>query len=131
MGEAGQGKSSLINGLLGEEIAKESDDLEFAFTENVDRYEYEQNGVHVVLWDTPGFGVGEDEEELAETLRKIREACPSIDMFSSTVFAWTPRDGRREATSRQSDNILPLTVVRYGTIFVMTFANTVPQPLPT
>ena len=36
MGESGQGKSSLINGLLGEEIAKESDDLEFA-TESVDR----------------------------------------------------------------------------------------------
>ena len=89
VGESWQGKSSLINGLLGEEIAKKSDDLEFA-TESVDRYQYEQNGVHVVLFDTPGFGVGDDEEE-AETLRKIREACPSIDILLYCIRMDTKR----------------------------------------
>ena len=55
VGETGQGKSSLINGLLGEEIAKESSDLDSA-TDTVDSYKYEQNGVNVMLWDTRGLG---------------------------------------------------------------------------
>ena len=129
VGEAGQGKSSLINGLLGEEIAKESDDLEFA-TENVDRYEYEQNGVHVVLWDTPGFGVGEDEEE-AETLRKIREACPSIDILLYCIRMDTKRWPTRSdiSTIRQYSASYGSAIWQRA-IFVMTFANTVPRLCP-
>ena len=129
VGESGQGKSSLINGLLGEEIAKESDDLEFA-TESVDRYQYEQNGVHVVLFDTPGFGVGDDEEE-AETLRKIREACPSIDILLYCIRMDTKRWPTRSdiSTIRQYTGSYGSAIWQRA-IFVMTFANTVPRHCP-
>lgn len=129
VGESGQGKSSLINGLLGEEIAKESDELESA-TESVDRYQYEQNGVHVVLFDTPGFGVGEDEEE-AETLRKIREACPSIDILLYCIRMDTKRWPTRSdiSTIRQYTDSYGSAIWQRA-IFVMTFANTVPRHCP-
>ena len=46
VGEAGQGKSSLINGLLGKEVAKEGNSLDPG-TQMVEKYLYEENGVAV------------------------------------------------------------------------------------
>ena len=129
VGETGQGKSSLINGLLGEEIAKESSDLDSA-TDTVDSYKYEQNGVNVMLWDTPGFGVNEEEEE-EEVMRKIRESCPSIDILLYCIRM----DTKRWPTRSDVSTIRRYTEA-YGSgiwqrsIFVMTFANTVPRYCP-
>ena len=129
VGETGQGKSSLINGLLGEEIAKESSDLDSA-TDTVDSYKYEQNGVNVMLWDTPGFGVNEEEEE-GEVMTKIRESCPSIDILLYCIRM----DTKRWPTRSDVSTIRRYTEA-YGSgiwqrsIFVMTFANTVPRYCP-
>ena len=71
VGEAGQGKSSLINGLLGKEVAKEGDDLD-PETQKLEKYSYEENGVAVSLWDSPGFGIDSDEKGRGDTAVVVR-----------------------------------------------------------
>ena len=69
VGEAGQGKSSLINGLLGKQVAAEGSSLD-PETQSVEKYSYIENEIAVTLWDTPGFGVDSDEKE-EETLQEM------------------------------------------------------------
>lgn len=129
VGESGQGKSSLINGLLGEEIAKESDDLESA-TESVQSYTYTQNGVHVTLWDTPGFGMLEEEEE-AETLRKIVEGCGTVDLLLYCIRMDSTRWPKRSdvTTVRQYAEAFGRAIWRHS-LFVLTFANAATRLCP-
>ena len=62
IGEAGEGKSTLINSLIGKDVAKESDGLHKG-TNHVVCHKFEQNSVEVKVWDTPGFGLGDEAEE--------------------------------------------------------------------
>ena len=54
IGETGQGKSSLINGLLGQVVASEGHDL-VSHTRGINEYFFEKDGVTVNVWDTQGF----------------------------------------------------------------------------
>ena len=131
VGEAGQGKSSLINGLLGEEIAEEGDDLD-STTESVQAYTYTQNGVHVTLWDTPGFGMADDEgEEEQETLRKIAREGGTIDLLLYCIRM----DSTRWPKRTDVETIQKFTAAFEGVIwrhslFVLTFANLMPRLCP-
>lgn len=130
VGEAGQGKSSLINGLLGEEIAEEGDDLDSA-TESVQAYTYTQNQVHVTLWDTPGFGMDDEGEWEEETLRKIARDGGRIDLLLYCIRM----DSTRWPKRSDVETIQKFTAAFEGAIwrhslFVLTFANVMPRLCP-
>ena len=130
IGEAGQGKSTLINGLLGKEVANEGEDFG-AGTLEIKYYHLNQNGVSVRIWDTPGFGVGsvEEDEKMVETLR--RSECYPHDL---ALFCFR-MDGTRFPTRVHIDTIQKFTEVFRKefwkhTVFILTFANNVAQLCP-
>ena len=130
IGEAGQGKSTLINGLLGKEVANEREDFG-AGTLEIIYYHLNHNGVSVRIWDIPCFGMGsvEEDEKIVETLH--RSECYSHDL---ALFCFR-MDGTRFPTRVHIDTIQKFTEV-FGkefwkhTVFILTFANNVGQLCP-
>ena len=53
-GKVGAGKSALVNGLIGREVAVEGDSAA-SVTTTVNQYKKVINGVAVIIFDTPGF----------------------------------------------------------------------------
>ena len=131
IGEAGQGKSTLINALIGKEVATEGDTFE-AGTNSIQEYQLEQNGVQISIWDTPGFGM-ESKEEDEKTVELSRKKCfdPPIDL---ALFCFR-MDGMRFPTRVHTDTIQKITEV-FGKsfwqhcVFVLTFANNIEQLCP-
>ena len=130
IGEAGQGKSALINALIGKEVANEGDNFE-AGTNSIQEYRLEQNGVQIAIWDTPGFGM-ESKEEDEKTVESLRNSdCYPIDL---ALFCFR-MDGTRFPTRVHTDTIQKITEV-FGKsfwqhcVFVLTFANNIEQLCP-
>ena len=125
VGEAGQGKSTLINGLLGKEVANEGDKFD-AGTAEIKYYNLAQNGISVKIWDTPGFGFGSEEEDqkMVEQLR--RSDCFPHDL---ALFCFK-MDDTRFPKQIHTDTVKMFTQV-FGrkfwkhTVFILTFANAV------
>ena len=78
VGEPGIGKSTLINGILGKEVAKVSEPgevTEKGVTRKLTEYVAEEGSVSITLWDTPGLldESGDPEKVLAD----IKKICTS------------------------------------------------------
>ena len=77
----GMGKSTLVNALMGKDVAKVespgSINLE-SVTKNVASYEFTRNGVRAVIWDTPCLLTCADQDSV---LRDIRMVYNNIDLF--------------------------------------------------
>ena len=76
-GKLGTGKSALINGLVGEEVATESDSI-VSETTKVKAYTANLHGITVSIWDSPGITVGAEDEK--ENLKSIAEQVREIDL---------------------------------------------------
>lgn len=68
MGEAGVGKSSLINGLFGQEVAKAG--VGKSLTQHLEKYVDEEKGL--ILWDTKGIE-GKDYHDTMQSIKKEME----------------------------------------------------------
>ena len=64
IGATGVGKSTLVNNLLGEDLAEEGDSVESA-TSTVNCYKGEIQNVPVVVYDTPGLGDSREDRDKA------------------------------------------------------------------
>ena len=125
IGEAGQGKSSLINGLIGRKVAKEGK-LFDPCTVTIDHYSLEEDGVFIEIWDTPGFGMGsvEEDKRMVETLQTSNCYPHDLALFCIRM------DGTRFPTRAHIDTIQTFTRV-FGkefwkhTVFILTFANNI------
>ena len=126
VGEAGQGKSSLNNGLLGKQVATEAWSLDQE-TPIVEKYSYFENGIAVTLLDTPGFGVDKlsDEETLQEMVKQFSGE-DSVDLMLYCIRM----DGTRWPKTTDKKTIDKMTKFFGPEIwqccqFVLTFANQV------
>ena len=81
-GPTGVGKSTLLNGLLGEELLDANESLS-RVTLNVSEKKFEKNGVQVTVWDTPGLGGCDNDEEYFEEIRKYKD----FDIFLYCIEA--------------------------------------------
>ena len=76
LGKAGIGKSSLINGIIGMELAKEGADFDPVTKEIY----VTKNGIEVVLWDMPGLGM-DDPEVSHQRLKEMKSKSRCIDLL--------------------------------------------------
>ena len=77
IGPIGVGKSTLLNGLMGEKIFEVGESFDRCTTE-VERHTFTKNGITVTLWDTPGWEGSQNDEKY---LKEIKEKCPNPDIF--------------------------------------------------
>lgn len=127
VGNIGTGKSSLVNGIIGKEVAKESP-LAFASTNRIERFENQvlilgRKRVRVTVWDTPGLGdiFNEDEDS---TMEEIVRVTRKTDLLLYCL------DMRRRLDRSEAEGIKKLTVaagvdIWKHAIFALTFGNKV------
>lgn len=126
-GKMGVGKSALINGLSGKTVAKESQSP-LAVTTKITGYklttkvtdEFINNGVEVIIFDSPGLGdpVNDEEANLSEISKHCRDAdllIYCLDMRLRMTSADTT--GMKELTQRVGPDVWK------NAMFVLTFAN--------
>ena len=130
IGETGQGKSTLINSLVGKKIAEEGDFLEPG-TEHIKYYSLTQNTVNVQIWDTPGFGYDNPEKDM-----QMMEDLRNSDCYPHDLALFCIRmDETRFPKHIHTETIKRLTTLFdtlfwKHTMFVLTFANMVHQFCP-
>ena len=122
-GKTGVGKSSLINGVIGKEVAEEGDSLDRGTVE-VQAFAFKYHEVDITIWDSPGLQDGLDKEE--EYIRDMqRKGCANSDLvfycakMTDTRFRKEDHDAIRKLTIGLGKHIWK------NAIFVMTFANDV------
>ena len=124
-GRTGAGKSTLVNSLIGRPVAKVGNKLQVE-TKNVTGYTMTaEEGVVIVVWDSPGLqdGSGNEEEYLAE----LKEKCSNVDVVIYCIKLATARSELGEGQDdlkaiKQLTNTFGPDFWKHS-IFVMTFAN--------
>ena len=129
-GKTGTGKSSLINTLFSEQVAKEGDTI-FAETTAVECYTRTisviVNDVRVTLWDTPGLK--DPYSDGKKTISEIEETClPDVDLF-----VYCTRFDQIRLSQEDVECIRDITKAFGGAIwkralFALTFANQASVP---
>ena len=127
-GKMGTGKSSLVNGIVGEKVAEEGASA-VTVTSEIKPFEAEiktsEKNVSVTVWDTPGLGdvFGDDEQVVSQ----VAQQCKKTDLL---LYCF---DIRQRLTKDDVNGITLLTKhlgpeLWKNAIFALTFANEVTKP---
>lgn len=119
VGKVSTGKSALINGLIGDEVAPESDH-ESMITETTELKDYvtELHGITIKIWDSPGIT---DNGELTNLASKVHE----VDLV---IYCLRMDDLRIQKEDVQTIEHFTKAFgeeIWTNTVFVLTFANKV------
>lgn len=130
-GRTGEGKSSLINAIVGKHIAKEGKDLE-GFTRDVNQFNTEINGVTFNIWDSPGLqDIAEDDDAITDRLIKstMKQHCQNLHLLLYCVRMDRDRffKTEEEAIEHFTDIFKPK--IWETSVVALTFANRVIPPL--
>ena len=122
-GQVGQGKSKLVNSLMGKVVAKEGTGPR-SVTHNLENYTDYINGVKVTIVDTPGFNdVCISDKDT--TLELAKEICEEpVDLILFCVRMDRRIETEIDTIIQNMTLMLERSIWRYA-IFVLTFANKV------
>lgn len=128
VGASGTGKSALINGLVGAEVAKEGSETLFSQTVQITPYKTKNIGIDVTIWDTPGMETVTTLLALEKLVTDIQNKVRNVDLVLFCI-------NMTSARFRQGDNQnLRIITKAFGesiwknALFVLTFANQVKPP---
>ena len=124
-GKTGTGKSSLVNAILGKEVAKVGLSLD-PETSEVTAFENIIEGIKVCVYDSPGLQDGQGLEKEAMYLEDIKTRCKDkIDLFIYCVSMTTKRftDGSRDISAMVKLTDTLGKEIWNNAIFVLTCAN--------
>ena len=128
-GRTGTGKSTLVNALVGKQLATTGSNLKVETTEVESYVAKTGEGVEVVVWDSPGLQDGSGKE--AEYLSMLKEKCSNVDVI---IYCIDVSDARSKLKSEDEEQISDLRAMQQLTatfgqewwensIFVLTRAN--------
>ena len=134
IGNIGSGKSSLINTLLNEPVAKVKSGLG-AVTHEVNPFKglaifrSEVNGIRVTLWDSPGFQEPYMTlSEKSDLLKEIKTECRDVDLVVYCIKMTNTRL-RKEEMETISDLTQAFSCKIWDrSLFALTFANNLDVP---
>ena len=124
-GKTGTGKSSLINGLIGENVTEEGSSLDPTTTE-VEEFKRIVRGVPMLVFDSPGLQDGTENEK--QYLLDMEQKCKKVDLVLYTLKMTDKRlhpedvEAMKKLTNAFGEKFWE------SAIFVMTFANEVRNP---
>ena len=128
IGASGTGKSALINGLIGAEVAKEGNDTLYSETRKLTCYKARKKDTDIAIWDSPGMEVANESAELEKLATDIQENVREVDLIlfctsmTSARFRQGDHQNVRIITNAFGDSIWK------NAVFVLTFANQVQPP---
>ena len=121
-GKHAAGKSALVNGLIGEEVAPENDSLDPGTTKIV-KYSRNIDGIFINVWDSPGLEANTEDETL--NVEMIAKEVPEADLLLFCIRMDESRLRKQDLTTIiHFTETFGIEVWRH-TVFAMTFANMV------
>ena len=126
IGQTGIGKSTLINGLMGAEVAMVEEGLmTTGVTQKVESYSRKINNIHIAAYDSPGLEDGSGKEE--QYLEQIYEAClqgMDLVIFSISMAGrrFVPDNPDARAMEKFTEKMTAK--IWENTLVVLTCANT-------
>ena len=124
-GKTGTGKSALINGLIGDNVAQEGDTLD-PTTSEVQEIKQMVHGISLSIFDSPGLQDGTSRED--EYLQDMQQKCEMVDLVLYTIKMTDQRihledtDAMAKLTEAFGYNFWK------SAMFVLTFANEIRSP---
>ena len=122
-GKVGVGKSTLINALVGLDVAKTGDNVT-SVTKDVKRIVADKNGIHVYITDTPGLGDMDTEDD--STLHKALRLSKDVDLFLFCLDMTGRFDNDHRTKIKSITRVFGMNIWKKG-LFVLTFANKVDE----
>ncbi len=123
-GKTGTGKSTLLNGLLAKEVAKEGDEAIEIGTNEVISYTEAIQNVNVTIWDSPGL---QDSTNNLSYLQKMKEQCSKRDLslycISAEGVRFLPGDNNPDVVAMKKLTRAFGPEFWTNTIIVLTFSN--------
>jgi hypothetical protein len=124
-GKTGTGKSALINGLIGDDVAQEGDTLD-PTTSEVQEIKQMVHGISLSIFDSPGLQDGTSRED--EYLQDMQQKCKKVDLVLYTIKMTDQRINVEDTDAMEKlTDAFGYDFWKKG-MFVMTFANEVRSP---
>ncbi len=123
-GKTGTGKSTLTNGILGVNFAKEGSSIGTRSTTQVGKYTVRKEDIDLTVWDSPGLQDGTSHQQ--EYLEQMAEHCSEVDL---TLFCIKVEPRFVHGTDNPDVLAMKKFTEAFGpdfwknTIIVLTFAN--------
>ena len=128
VGRIGSGKSALINGLVGSEVAKEADETLDAQTEQLTSYSTTKRGIAITIWDAPGLETVRTPQELENFVQDLAGRVGEVDLL---MYCTRMDEHRLRPGDTQTIRVMTKAfgkLIWKNAVFVLTFANMVEAP---
>ena len=126
IGETGTGKSTLVNNLLGKDVAITGDKLE-SETATISRYMVTVEGVDVAVYDTPGLGDSRGDRD-AVYLQKMKGILKTGEIQLVIYCLKLTETRMRQGLVRTFQEYKKIGVKWERSVVALTFADTLPVP---
>lgn len=127
IGETGNGKTTLVNNLLGKDNSSVQGGLE-SLTSTISSYPMEVEGVHIRVYDTPGLQDSRGKDHDAKHLKQMKDILNSGEIQLVIYCLKLTETRMHQGLIRTFQEYNKIGVIWEQTLIALTFADAVPVP---